>query len=43
MREYRTRILADQKSAGLIVDYKFFTKPTGDNSPGDWDIAGAVM
>jgi hypothetical protein len=43
MREYRTRILADQKSAGLIVDYKFFTKPTGDSSPGDWDIAGAVM
>lgn len=43
MREYRTRILAEQKSVGLIVDYKFFTKPTGDNSTGDWDIAGAVM
>lgn len=43
MREYRTRILAEQKSAGLIVDYKFFSKPTGDNSTGDWDIAGAVM
>ena len=43
MREYRTRVLAEQKSSGLIVDYKFFTKPTGDNSTGDWDIAGAVM
>ncbi len=43
MREYRTRILAEQKSAGLILDYKFFTKPTSDNSPGDWDVAGAVM
>jgi|SRR5881396_1718137 len=43
IREYRTRILAEQKSAGVIVDYKFFTKPTADSSPGDWDIAGAVM
>jgi hypothetical protein len=43
MREYRTRILAEQKSAGLILDYKFFTKPTSDNSAGDWDSAGAVM
>ncbi len=42
-REYRLRILAEQKKAGLILDYKFFTKPTGDNSPNDWDIAAAVM
>lgn len=43
MREYRTRVLAEQKKAGLILDYKFFTKPTGDNSPDDWSIAEAVM
>lgn len=43
LREFRTRILAEQKSAGLILDYKFFNKPSGDNSPGDWTIAGAVM
>ena len=43
VREYRSRVLAEQKSAGLILDYKFFTKPTGDNSPGDWNIASAVM
>ena len=43
MREYRTRILAEQKSAGLILDYKFFTKATFDTSPGDWDVAEAVM
>ena len=43
MREYRTRVLAEQKSAGLILDYKYFTKPAGDNSPGDWDQAEAVM
>jgi hypothetical protein len=43
LREYRTRILAGQKSAGLILDYKYFTKATFDNSPGDWDLAEAVM
>lgn len=43
MREYRTRVLAEQKKAGLILDYKFFTKPIGDNSPDDWSIAEAVM
>ena len=35
--------LAEQKSAGLILDYKFFTKSTGDDSTADWDISGAVM
>ncbi|HEX4948956.1 MAG TPA: hypothetical protein VFZ34_19920 [Blastocatellia bacterium] len=43
LREYRSRVLAEYKSAGLIVDYKYFTKPTDDGSPGDWDIAEAVM
>jgi hypothetical protein len=43
MREYRTRVLAEHKSAGLIIDYKFFTQPTGDNSPGNWHIAEAVL
>lgn len=43
MREYRTRVLTEQKKAGLILDYKFFTKPSFDNAPGDWSIAGAVL
>ncbi|MEK7830511.1 MAG: hypothetical protein AAB401_05455 [Acidobacteriota bacterium] len=43
LREYRSRVLADDKSAGLILDYKYFTKPTDDGSPSDWDIAEAVM
>lgn len=43
LREYRVRVLIEQKSAGLILDYKFFTKPTSDNSAEDWDIAGAVL
>lgn len=43
MREYRLRVLAEQKSAGLIVDYKFFSKPTADNTPTDWDFASAVL
>ncbi len=43
MREYQTRIYAEQKSAGLIVDYKFFTKATSDNTPGDWSQAVAVL
>jgi hypothetical protein len=43
MREYRTRALAEQKSAGLIVDYKFFSKATSDNTPGDWSQAEAVL
>ena len=43
MQEFRIRVLAEQKSAGLILDYKFFSKPAGDNSPDDWDMASAVM
>ena len=43
IREYRLRVLAEQKSAGLILDYKFFSKPTSDNTPTDWDTAAAVL
>lgn len=42
-REYLIPLLAEQKKAGLILDYKTFTKPTGDNSPGDWNMAGATL
>lgn len=43
IREYLTPLLAEQKKAGLILDYKTFTKPTSDNSPGDWNHAGATL
>lgn len=42
LREYRRRVLDGQKSQGLIVDYKYFIKPTTDG-PNDWDIAEAVL
>ena len=40
--EYRTRLLNEWKRQGLILDYKFFTKPTFDG-PNDWDIMEAVQ
>jgi hypothetical protein len=43
MTEYRSRVMLETKKAELIVDYKVFTKPTGDNSSGDWDVAEAVI
>ena len=42
LREYRRRILDGQKAEGLILDYKYFVKPTSDG-PNDWDIAEAVL
>lgn len=42
LREYRMRILDEQKRAGLIMDYKFFTQPAFD-SPNDWDVMEAVQ
>jgi hypothetical protein len=42
LREYRMRILDEQKRQGLIMDYKFFTQPTFDG-PSDWDIMEAVQ
>lgn len=42
VREYRLRILDEQKRAGLIMDYKFFSQPTFD-SPADWDLMEAVQ
>jgi hypothetical protein len=42
LREYRMRILDEQKRAGLITDYKFFTQPAFD-SPNDWDVMEAVQ
>jgi hypothetical protein len=41
-REYRMRILDEQKRQGLIMDYKFFTHPTFDG-PNDWDIMEALQ
>lgn len=43
LREYRIPMLAEQKKAGLILDYKTFTKPTGDSAPGDWNMAAAML
>jgi hypothetical protein len=42
LREYRMRILDEQKRAGLIMDYKYFTQPAFD-SPNDWDVMEAVQ
>ena len=42
LREYRLRILDEQKRAGLIMDYKFFTQPAFD-SPNDWDLMEAIQ
>lgn len=42
LREYRMRILDEQKRAGLIMDYKFFTQPAFD-SPSDWDLMEAIQ
>jgi hypothetical protein len=42
LREYRMRILDEQKRAGLITDYRFFTQPAFDG-PNDWDIMEAVQ
>ena len=42
LREYRMRILDEQKRAGLITDYKFFTQPAFDG-PNDWDVMEAVQ
>jgi len=38
MRTNNMPLLAEQKRQGLIVDYKYFGKPTTDG-PGDWDVA----
>jgi hypothetical protein len=42
LREYRMRILDEQKRAGLVTDYRFFTQPAFDG-PNDWDIMEAVQ
>ncbi|MDQ3749083.1 MAG: hypothetical protein M3367_08745 [Acidobacteriota bacterium] len=42
LREYRMKILNEWKSAGLILDYKFFNKPVLDG-PTDWDMMEAVQ
>jgi hypothetical protein len=41
-REYRMKILDEWKRAGLIMDYKYFSKPSFD-SPGEWDVMEAVQ
>jgi hypothetical protein len=42
LRKNSMPILAEQKKQGLIVDYKYFSKPTTDG-PGDWDAAVLVV
>lgn len=42
LREHTKPNLDEQKQQGLILDYKFFSKPTNDG-PNDWDIAQAVL
>lgn len=38
-----TKVLLDeQKKQGLILDYKFFSKPTSEG-PGDWDVLQAIV
>ncbi len=40
IREYRLRILEENKRAGLIMDYKFFSRPSFDGAD-TWDIMEA--
>ena len=42
IREYRMKILDGNKQAGLIMDYKFYSKPVFDTT-NDWDILEAVQ
>jgi len=38
-----TKVMLDeQKKQGLILDYKFFSKPTSEG-PGDWDVIQAIV
>lgn len=38
-----TKVMLDeQKKQGLILDYKFFSKPTSEG-PGDWDVMQAIV
>ena len=41
-REHTKLILDELKKQGLILDYKWFTKPTTDGA-NDWDLALAIM
>ena len=42
LRSHIKPILDEQKKQGLIVDYKFFSKPVTDG-PGDWDVAQVTI
>ena len=42
LRENSKPILDELKTQGLILDYKWFTKPT-DDGPTDWDRALAIV
>ncbi len=42
LREHYKPLFDEGKKQGLILDYKFFTKPTSDG-PNDWDIANATL
>lgn len=41
-REHSKPILDELKKQGLILDYKWFTQPTGDG-PNNWDVALVVV
>ena len=38
LRKYAKPTLDEEKQQGLIIDYKFYTKPTNSSEPNDWDI-----
>lgn len=42
LRTHIRPILDEQKKQGLILDYKFFSKPVTDG-PGDWDVAQVTV
>lgn len=42
LRTHTKVIMDEQKKQGLILDYKFFSKPTSEG-PGDWDVMQAVV
>ena len=42
LRSHSRPIFDEQKKQGLILDYKYFSKPVTE-SPGDWDVAVVIM
>lgn len=42
LRTHIKPMLDEQKKQGLILDYKYFSKPV-TNGPGDWDVAQVLI